>query len=132
MTSKIPVRVAEQAIQIYQKLEYYRGNREFILVISNEYKYKYYISLGSDVYGNIQRIDNCLDKIAEELAPTKSQLENEKIQLKNAEIEAQKEFTQELELVHIDKTIANKGNYMTYPTVESTLDHWKNILNIQI
>ena len=61
-------------------------------------KYKYYISLGSDVYGNIQRIDNCLDKIAEELAPTKSQLENEKIQLKNAEIEAQKEFPQELEL----------------------------------
>ena len=28
-------------------------------------------------------------------------------------------------------TIANKGNYMTYPTVESTVDHWKNILNIQ-
>ena len=28
-------------------------------------------------------------------------------------------------------TIANKGNYMTYSTVESTLEHWKNILNMQ-
>ena len=83
--------------------EFSRGNREFILVISNEYKY--YISLGSDVYGNIQRIDNCLDKIAEELAPTKSQLENEKIQLKNAEIEAQKEFPQELELQEKQKRL---------------------------
>ena len=85
------------------ELEYYRGNSEFILVISNEYKY--YISLGSDVYGNIQRIDNCLDKIAEELVPTKSQLENEKIQLKNAEIEAQKEFPQELELQEKQKRL---------------------------
>ncbi len=85
------------------ELEYYRGNREFVLVISNEYKY--YISLGSDVYGNIQRIDNCLDKIAEELASTKSQLENEKIQLKNAEIEAQKEFPQELELQEKQKRL---------------------------
>lgn len=85
------------------ELEYYRGNSEFILVISNEYKY--YISLGSDVYGNIQRIDNCLDKIAEELVPTKSQLENEKIQLKNAEIEAQKEFPRELELQEKQKRL---------------------------
>jgi len=37
-------------------------------------------------------------RVAEELAPTKSQLEN-------AEIEAQKEFTQELELVHIDNYV---------------------------
>ncbi len=25
--------------------------------------------------------------------------------------------------------VVNKGNYQLYPTVESTLSHWKNILN---
>lgn len=85
------------------ELEYYSGNKEFVIIIKNEYQY--YTALGSDVYGNIQRIDNCLDKIAEELAPTKSQLENEKIQLKNAEIEVQKEFPQELELQEKQKRL---------------------------
>lgn len=85
------------------ELEYYSGNKEFVIIIKNEYQY--YTALGNDVYGNIQRIDNCLDKIVEELDSTKAQLENEKLQLKNAEIEAQKEFPQELELQEKQKRL---------------------------
>lgn len=29
-------------------------------------------------------------------------------------------------------TISNKGNYRTYPTVQSTLIHWKPILNSRV
>ncbi len=85
------------------ELEYYSGNKEFVVIIKNEYQY--YTALGNDVYGNIQRIDNCLDKIVEELDSTKAQLENEKLQLKNAEIEAQKEFPKELELQEKQKRL---------------------------
>ncbi len=85
------------------ELEYYSGNKEFVIIIKNEYQY--YTALGNDIYGNIQRIDNCIDKIVEELDSTKAQLENEKLQLKNAEIEAKKEFPQELELQEKQKRL---------------------------
>ncbi len=85
------------------ELEYYSGNKEFVIIIKNEYQY--YTALGNDIYGNIQRIDNCIDKIVDELDSTKAQLENEKLQLKNAEIEAKKEFPQELELQEKQKRL---------------------------
>jgi predicted RNase H-like nuclease (RuvC/YqgF family) len=73
------------------------------LKIKNEYSY--YINLGSDIHGNIQRIDNCLEKISEKIQPTKEELENEKVQLSNAEKEAQKEFPQEHELQEKQKRL---------------------------
>ncbi len=85
------------------ELEYSRFDSLFRLCIKNEYSY--YIDLGSDVHGNIQRIDNCLDKIFEKIDPTKEQLENEKVQLKNAEVEVQKEFPQEQELQEKQKRL---------------------------
>ena len=85
------------------ELEYSRFDSLFRLCIKNEYSY--YIDLGSDIHGNIQRIDNCLDKIFEKIEPTKEQLENEKVQLKNAEVEVQKEFPQEQELQEKQKRL---------------------------
>ncbi len=75
------------------ELSYNKSFKVFTLNLKNEYNH--YVELGNDVYGNIQRIDNCLDKIVEEIEPTKEKLANERIQLGNAEREVQKEFPQE-------------------------------------
>lgn len=70
--------------------------KKFTLTMKNKYSYE--IFLGGDIYGNIQRIDNCLSKIKENIPEIKERLENEKLQLENAKKEAQKEFPQEQEL----------------------------------
>lgn len=75
------------------ELEYNRFDKLFKLKLKKDYCY--HIELGSDVHGNIQRIDNCLSKIEEMIEPTLNQLENIKQQVKTAEIEVQKEFPQE-------------------------------------
>ena len=85
------------------ELEYNRIEKVFVMKLKNEYNY--YVNLGNDVYGNIQRLDNCLDKISEKIKPTKEQLENEKVQLANAEREVQKEFPQEKELQEKQKRL---------------------------
>lgn len=75
------------------ELEYNRFDKLFKLRLKKNYCY--YIELGNDVHGNIQRIDNCISKIEEIIEPTLNQLENIKQQVKTAEIEVTKEFPQE-------------------------------------
>ena len=55
-------------------------------------------SLGSDVFGNIQRLDNTLGAFEERMAACVEQLENTRVQLENAKAEVQKPFPQEEEL----------------------------------
>lgn len=75
------------------ELSYNKSFKVFVLNLKNEYNH--YVNLGNDIHGNIQRIDNCLNKIFEEIEPTKEELANEKVQLGNAEKEVKKEFPQE-------------------------------------
>ena len=56
------------------------------------------VELGSDVFGNIQRLDNALEGLSKRLDTTKENLEEIKKQLDIANIEIQKEFPQEEEL----------------------------------
>lgn len=56
------------------------------------------VSLGSDVFGNIQRIDNLLGGMESQLHVCETQLTNAKIQLENAKEEVEKPFLQEGEL----------------------------------
>ena len=58
----------------------------------------YEVSLGSDVYGNITRINNSLGSIEVSLNDSKARLENLEIQLENAKSELGKPFPQEAEL----------------------------------
>lgn len=55
-------------------------------------------SLGTDVFGNLVRIDNTLAGLDASLKDAEDQLENTKVQLENAKIEVQKPFPQEEEL----------------------------------
>ena len=55
-------------------------------------------SLGTDVFGNLVRIDNTLSGLDSFLKEAEAQLENVKVQLENAKIEVEKPFPQEEEL----------------------------------
>lgn len=54
--------------------------------------------LGSDVYGNITRMDNVIDGFAEKLDKVKAELSETRIQLDNAKTEMDATFTKEEEL----------------------------------
>ena len=61
-------------------------------------KFSYSIDLGTDVNGNITRINNCLENIAKDIPHERDLLDNTFFQLENAKQESQKEFPKEQEL----------------------------------
>ena len=70
--------------------------KEFTMTMKN--KYSYNISLGSDVFGNITRINNALDGIKDKIPDQKLMVEDIEKQLETAKIEVQKPFPKEAEL----------------------------------
>ncbi len=78
-------------------------SKNFQLTLKNKYSYK--LDLGTDVYGNIIRINNCLESIEKDIPGEKDSLDNLKHQLENAKIEVQKEFPQEQELQNKEKRL---------------------------
>lgn len=61
-------------------------------------KFSYSIDLGTDISGNITRINNCLDNIEKDIPHEREKLDNTNLQLENAKTESQKEFPKEQEL----------------------------------
>ena len=61
-------------------------------------KFSYSIDLGTDINGNITRINNCLDNIAKDIPHERELLDNTYFQLENAKQESQKKFPKEQEL----------------------------------
>lgn len=61
-------------------------------------KFSYFIDLGTDINGNITRINNCLENIAKDIPHERDLLDNTYFQLENAKQESQKEFPKEQEL----------------------------------
>ena len=70
--------------------------REFKVTLKNSLRHT--VSLGMDVFGNIQRLDNLLDGMEKQLQACEAQLENTKAQLANAKEDVEKPFPQEEEL----------------------------------
>ncbi len=71
-------------------------NKVFHLAVKNNMSYK--TELGSDVFGNIQRIDNVIDAIKKRYENFKSNLDEVKRQYETAKVECKKEFPKEDEL----------------------------------
>lgn len=69
-----------------------------VFVISMYGKQVYHVPLGTDIHGNITRLDNKIQEIPDKMLRCQDKLENLKVQLENAKEEAQKEFPQEAEL----------------------------------
>ena len=70
--------------------------REYHLTLCH--KLRHTVTLGTDTYGNIQRIDNALDGLESRLKDCIAALDNTRVQLENAKVEVEKPFAQEEEL----------------------------------
>lgn len=72
--------------------------------MSNEYRItlkgtlSHAVTLGADVFGNITRLDNALENLAENLDEKRAKLEEAKVQLENARTELTTPFAREDEL----------------------------------
>ena len=64
------------------------------------------LELGTDVFGNLQRLDNALEGLPKRLEIIKDNLEETKKQFELAKVESQKEFPQEAELQEKIKRLA--------------------------
>lgn len=71
-------------------------SREYRITLKNELRHT--VPLGTDIFGNVQRLDNALGAFAEKMTACKEQLDNTHVQLENAKVEVQKPFPQEDEL----------------------------------
>ena len=78
------------------ELFYSSVGQEFVIALHGKGTYK--VPLGTDIYGNITRLDNKMNELPDNLSRCREQLETAKSQLETAKAEAQKEFPQEKEL----------------------------------
>ena len=92
----------------------YRGfeMQLFYGVFSKEYQVSlkgqltHTVSLGTDIHGNITRLDNALHGLEERLQEHRDMLENTKTQMETAKAEAEKPFPREQELQEKSKRLA--------------------------
>ena len=78
------------------ELSYSSVSQEFVIALHGKGTYK--VPLGTDIYGNITRLDNKMNELPDNLSRSREQLETAKSQLETAKADAQKEFPQEQEL----------------------------------
>lgn len=65
-------------------------SREYRVTLKHELRYT--VSLGMDVFGNLQRIDNALEGLAAKIADAEQELEGAKSQLVSAKVDVEKPF----------------------------------------
>lgn len=78
------------------ELEFDTFERAYAVKLKGHFTHS--VTLGTDVYGNITRIDNAVDNIEARLHKVEEQLENTKAQFETAKVEVEKPFAQEDEL----------------------------------
>lgn len=84
-------------------LEFDKFSRTFVLGMEGKQRYK--VELGSDVFGNIQRMDNFLEALPVRENNCKQKLEELEKQLETAKVEVKKEFEKEDELAEKSKQL---------------------------
>lgn len=95
MTSPEPVPLGQYR-GFSMDLSFASLTREFKVTLKGALYYT--TNLGTDVFGNILRLDNLLGSMEERINTCREQLENTKVQLENAKLEVEKPFPQEDEL----------------------------------
>jgi len=78
------------------KLHFDSMKREFIITLQGDLSYP--VSLGTDIFGNIQRLDNTIESFPDRLKSCKSLLENVCQQMEAAKVEVETPFPREDEL----------------------------------
>ncbi len=95
MTSPEPVPLGQYR-GFSMDLSFASLTREFKVTLKGALYYT--TNLGTDVFGNILRLDNLLESMEERINTCREQLENTRMQLENAKLEVDKPFPQEDEL----------------------------------
>ena len=78
------------------KLHFDSMKREFVITLQGDLSYP--VSLGTDIFGNIQRLDNTIESFPDRVKSCKSLLENVYQQLEAAKVEVEAPFPREEEL----------------------------------
>lgn len=95
MTSPDPIPIGQYR-GFDMELSFDTFSREYKITLIHQLRHT--VTLGTDIFGNIQRLDNTLGTFEERMAACVEQLENTRVQLENAKAEVQKPFSQEEEL----------------------------------
>ena len=95
MTSPDPIPIGQYR-GFDMELSFDTFSREYKITLIHQLRHT--VTLGSDIFGNIQRLDNTFGAFEERMAACAEQLENTRVQLENAKAEVQKPFPQEEEL----------------------------------
>ena len=95
MTNPEPVKIGSYR-GFEMELFFDTFSREYKITLKNELRHT--TPLGTDIFGNIQRLDNLIGSFTEKQKACENQLENEKVQLENAKAELDKPFVHEEEL----------------------------------
>lgn len=95
MTSPDPIPIGQYR-GFDMELSFDTFSREYKITLIHQLRHT--VTLGTDIFGNIQRLDNTLSSFEERMATCAEQLENTRVQLENAKAEVQKPFPQEEEL----------------------------------
>ena len=95
MTSPDPIPIGQYR-GFDMELSFDTFSREYKITLIHQLRHT--VTLGSDIFGNIQRLDNTFGAFEERMAACVEQLENTRVQLENAKAEVQKPFSQEEEL----------------------------------
>ena len=85
-------------------LRYDSFHNEYILTLKNHLSYP--VELGSDIYGNITRIDNAIDSIPKKIDIEKALYDETSQQFANAKEEVEKPFEKEEELQSLNRRLS--------------------------
>lgn len=75
------------------EIEFNQYERAYVVTLRENSSY--HITLGTDIHGNITRLDNAIDGIESRLDKAEEQLANTQAQLETAKVEVEKPFAQE-------------------------------------
>ena len=103
MTSEEPVNIGDYR-GFSMELSFDNFQKLFYVTLVGSLSHK--VELGTDVFGNIQRIDNALDGFEKRLEFEKEKLANTNTQYETAKVEAKRAFPQEAELQEKTKRLA--------------------------
>lgn len=78
------------------EIEFNQYERAYVITLRENSSY--HVTLGTDIHGNITRLDNAIDGIESRLNKAEEQLANTQAQLETAKVEVEKPFAQEDEL----------------------------------
>ena len=137
------------SMESFASRKLHKANKRTVATLKNSLRHT--TALGTDVFGNIQRLDNLLEAMPDRLNACEEELSNTKQQLENAKAEVDKPFPHEEELktkterlaelnalldmdkkdneiVDVNEKTAMKKN-LTVPTVVTIGNRWHNKMN---